>query len=135
MGFGTYNNKYGWRTIEDFDKAMETLKNSYEYMKERVEAMQETLTEWNKDKEIQKLKREKEWIYKHCLLSNLSDKELEALAKFREKHFENCCGNGKYKSKGNTWIYTISGTGIGHIIKITCPECGMSEDVTDIDNW
>lgn len=97
--------------------------------------MQETLKEWNKDEEIQKLKEEKKYITSHCLLNGLSDKEIAAIKDFKEKHYKTCCGNGKYKSKGNTWRYEISGTGLGHIIKIQCPECNEWLDVTDIDNW
>ena len=134
MRFGVYD-KYGPRTIEDFDTAIETLKTSYNYMKERVEDMQKTLQEWNKDEEIQKLEKRNDWIYAHALCTNLSDKEIADMSAFRKKHFETCCGNGKYKSKGNTWRYEISGTGLGHILKIQCPECGEWLDVTDIDNW
>ena len=135
MTFGTYDKEHGWRTIEDFDKTIEKLKVSYEYMKEKVKKMQETLDEWNKDEEIQKLKEEKKYITNHCLLGGLSDKELADIKAFQKKHYETCCGNGKYKSKGNTWRYEISGTGLGHIIKIQCPECNEWLDVTDIDNW
>ena len=135
MRFGTYDSKHGFRTIEDFDTTVSKLKDSYEYMKEQVEDMQKTLQEWNKDEEIQKLKEQNDWIYKHALCTNLSDKEIASMNAFRKKHYETCCGNGKYKSKGNTWRYEISGTGIGHIIKIQCSECGVWEDVTDIDNW
>ena len=134
MSIGTIDQVHGIRIIEDFDKAMTALKTSYEYMKERVEDMEKTLDEWNKDEEIQQLKKEKKDVYNHSLLQ-LSNKEVESLRAFRDKHFRECCGNGQYKAKGNTWIYTISGTGLGHVIEITCPECGQSEDVTDIDSW
>ena len=134
MRFGTYDQKHGYRIIEDFDTVLEKLKISYDYMKERVQDMESTLANWNKDDELQKLRNSNEWLHQHSLLT-ISDKEKDSLRAFRDKHYEMCCGNGKYKSKGNTWIYTISGTGIGHIIKITCPECGQTEDVTDIDSW
>jgi len=134
MRFGVYDKEHGARIIEDFDEAMTALKVSYDYMKERVYDMQKTLHEWNKDKEIQKLKAENDYLRRHSLLM-LSDKEAKALKDFRDEHYKSCCGNGKYKAKGNTWIYTITGTGIGHIIKITCPECGQSADVTDIESW
>ena len=121
--------------MNDFDKHLEALKEQYLDMKDTIQYLRETLQEWDKDEEIQKWKNKNDWIYNHSLVSNLSDKELKALGDFRKNHYRICCGNGKYKNKGNTWIYTISGTGLGHIIKITCPECGQSEDVTDINNW
>ena len=135
MTFGIYDKEHNWRTIEDFDSAIEKLKASYEYMQEKVKEMQKTLNEWNKNEEIQKLKEEKEYITSHCFLGGLSDKEIAAIKEFKNKHYKTCCGNGKYKSKGNTWRYEISGTGIGHMIKIQCPECGVIQDITDIDNW
>ena len=105
------------------------------YGEEKVKEMRETLNEWNKDEEIQKLEEEKEYITNHCLLGGLSDKEIAAIKEFKNKHYKTCCGNGKYKSKGNTWRYEISGTGIGHMIRIQCVECNEWLDVTDIDNW
>ena len=135
MTFGIYDKEHKWRTIEDFDSAIEKLKTSYEYMQEEVKEMQETLNNWNKDEEIQKLEEEKEYIANHCLLGGLSDKEITAIKDFKDKHYKMCCSNGRYKSKGNTWRYEISGTGIGHIIRIQCPECSEIEDITDIDNW
>jgi predicted house-cleaning noncanonical NTP pyrophosphatase (MazG superfamily) len=123
------------RFWEDFDKNIDQIKEQYHYMQESVDKMRQTLEEWKKDDEIQKLNNRINWIYNHALLTNLSDKELDALDAFRKKHYDICCGNGTIKSKGNHWIYDIGGCGFGHIIKITCPECGETEDVTDIDNW
>ena len=86
MTFGIYDKGHKWRTIEDFDSAIEKLKTSYEYMQEEVKEMQETLNNWNKDEEIQKLEEEKEYITNHCLLGGLSDKEIAAIKKFKDKH-------------------------------------------------
>lgn len=134
MTFETYNKEHGWRTIEDFDKAIQTLKDSYEYMKEKVENMQELLNTWNKDEEIQKLKNEIKYLRKHSL-QQLSDKELAAELAFRNKHYEECARPLHSKFYGNTYIYELSGTGIGTGIKITCPICGKSEDITDTESW
>lgn len=121
--------------LDNFDQNIDKIKQQYHDMEESVKEAWQTLQEWNKDEEIQKLTNRIDWIYNHSLCTNLSDKEISDLKAFRQKHYETCCGNGTYKSKGNYWIYDIGGTGIGHIIKITCPECGESKDVTDIDNW
>ena len=61
-------------------------------------------------------------------LCNLTDKEDERINKFRNKHYKKC-GNG------NKYLYELTGTGIGTIIKITCPICGKQKDVTDSDSW
>ena len=65
----------------------------------------------------------------------MSDKEIEAERNFRYRHYEKCARPLKDKSVGNTYIYELSGTGLGTIIKITCPICGQTEDITDIDSW
>ena len=121
-------------SFDNFDMNIAKISEQFHAMEDHVKNMQNTLAEWNKDEEIQTLQNRLKQSYRNSLCM-LSDKEKDSLRAFRDKHYEMCCGNGKYKSKGNTWIYTISGTGIGHIIKITCPECGQTEDVTDIDSW
>ena len=122
-------------SFDNFDSNITKIIEQYHSMEEYVKEMRQTLDEWNKDKEIQELEKRIKWIYDHSLVTNLSNKELADIKEFKEQHYKTCCGNGKYKSKGNKWIYTVTGTGIGHIIEITCPECGQSVDVTDIDNW
>ena len=120
---------------KDIDKVLADVKDEYTWMENEVKEMRERLQSWNKDEEIQKLKEKNDWIYAHCLCPNLSDKEVAAIRDFKKKHYETCCGNGMFKNKGNTWRYEITGTGIGHIIKVQCIECGQWLDVTDIDNW
>lgn len=133
MGFYV-NDEHGFREIQDFDKAVKSLKDSYEYMKQRMEYMQQTLAEWNKDAEIQKYEKQAEYTRRHSLLQ-MSDKEMLAAKAFREKHWKECAEPLNSKIKGNTYIYELTGTGIGTCIKITCPICGRSEDITDIDSW
>ena len=65
----------------------------------------------------------------------MSDKEIEAERNFRYRHYEKCALPLNNKSAGNTYIYELTGTGLGTCIKITCPICGQSEDITDIDSW
>ena len=120
--------------MQDFDTCIENLKNSYEYMQHYMESMKETLDNWNKDEEIQKYKDQVTYIRDHSLLQ-LSDKERDALHNFRLKHYEKCALPKHSKSIGNTYIYELTGTGLGCCIKITCPICGESEDVTDTSSW
>lgn len=133
MGFYVHDSK-GFRQILEFDDAVQKLKDSYEYMAQRVEDMQETLASWNKDEEIQKWKKLAEDNRKYCLC-HLSPKEYEAERAFIHKHYEECAAPLKSKAKGNTYIYELTGTGFGTCIKITCPICGQSEDITDTDSW
>ena len=65
----------------------------------------------------------------------MSDKEAKVARDFRQRHYEQCALPLNSKSAGNTYIYELTGTGLGTCIKITCPICGQSEDITDIDSW
>ena len=58
----------------------------------------------------------------------MSDAEYKLNQVFRQKHYEKC-GNG------NHFIYDLYGTGIGETIKVTCPKCGETMDITDTYSW
>lgn len=96
--------------------------------------MRQTLDEWRKDDEIQELKEVNNSIMRHSLLQ-MTDKEVEAERAFRKKHWEKCAEKFHSKAKGNTYIYELTGTELGTIIKITCPLCGETEDITDEESW
>lgn len=119
---------------KDFDSIILDLQNLYECEVRRADELQEKLDGWNKDAEIQKYKDRAENISRHSLIS-LSDKELESEKAFRKKHYESCARPLHSKAAGNTYIYEITGTGIGTIITVKCPICGESEDITDISSW
>ena len=72
---------------------------------------------------------------RHHSLLQLSDNEVKAIKDFRDKHYKKCAEPLHSKAAGNTYIYELTGTGLGTCIKITCPICGETEDVTDTDSW
>lgn len=120
--------------FEDFDTQIAKLKETYNNMRSQVDEMKRTLQEWNKDEEIQKAQEEADYWRRHSLC-HLSDKELNRLDDFQKRHYEKCALPLHSKIVGNTYIYELTGTGIGTIIKITCPLCGESEDITDTSSW
>ena len=122
------------KQIYDIDEALAHVKDSYDYLHDEYNDLKEELASFNKDDEIQKLKDEIRYLRKHSL-QQLSDKELTAELAFRNKHYEECARPLRSKIYGNTYIYELSGTGIGTCIKITCPICGKSEDITDTESW
>lgn len=119
---------------EDFNALLDDLKSAYEHEVQRADRMQKKLDEWNKEEEIQRYKNKAEYERSHSLLT-LSDKEKEAERSFRKKHYELCAKPLHSKLAGNTYIYELTGTGFGTIIKISCPICGESEDITDEESW
>ena len=92
------------------------------------------MQEWNKDTEIQKYKETVKYIRNHSLFI-MSDKEFKADKEFREQHYKMCAEPLHSKTAGNTYIYELTGTGLGTCITITCPICGQSKDITDTDSW
>lgn len=66
-------------------------------------------------------------IRKHSLLI-MSDREMQKDKAFRQYHYITC-------RNGNHFQYDLTGVGVGTIIEITCPKCGIKEDITDIDSW
>jgi len=120
--------------IKDIDTICKNLRDTYEGLEDQVEYYKKKLEEYNKDSEIQKYKAEIQELRSRSLLL-MSDKEAKAARDFRNRHYEKCALPLNSKSAGNTYIYELTGTGLGTCIKITCPICGQSEDITDIDSW
>jgi len=120
--------------IKDIDTICKNLRDTYEGLEGQVEYYRKKLEEYNKDSEIQKYKAEIQELRSRSLLL-MSDKETKAARDFRSRHYEQCALPLNSKSVGNTYIYELIGTGLGTCIKITCPICGQSEDITDIDSW
>ena len=120
--------------VKDIDTICKNLKDTYEVLEEQIEYYKKKLEEYDREAEILKYKDENKKL-RSCSLLLMSDKETEAERNFRYRHYEKCARPLKDKSVGNTYIYELSGTGLGTIIKITCPICGQTEDITDIDSW
>lgn len=60
----------------------------------------------------------------------MSDKEAKSYNEFLERHYKvSGCKNA------NHYIFDLTGTGIGVAIKVTCPVCGETKDITDFDSW
>lgn len=116
-----------------FDEILDEAKHAYEKQESLVEYLRKALSEYNKDYEISKYKEQAEDIRNHSLLI-MSDREMKDEKAFREHHYELHNG-GKYKSIANTYVYELTGTGLGCLIKIKCPICGEEKDITDTDSW
>lgn len=134
MAYYTRNKDGKLIEVKSIEQICEYLKDAYEVLKEQVLYYKQQLSEYDKDVEIQKYKAEIQELRAKSLLI-MSDKEAKAERNFRNRHYEQCARPLKAKSVGNTYIYELTGTGLGTCIKITCPICGQSEDITDIDSW
>ena len=112
---------------KDFDKLISDLRSEYNRIKDENAKLRAMVSEWNKDEEIQKARKNAEYYRGHSL-HELSDKEARRIAEFRKTHYESC-GNA------STFVFELAGSGIGEAISIKCPICGVEENVTDYDSW
>lgn len=111
----------------NFKKLLSDIEVEYNRQAGMVEMLQERLNQFRRDEEIQKLETEIQELRKLSLLI-LSPVERDRVDAFRTHHWKKC-------DNPNAFRYEIHGTGIGACISITCPRCGETEDVTDIDSW
>ena len=118
---------------EKMDGLLASVKRLYDSEVEDNRKMRDRLANWRKDDDIQKLEKELHHCRRNALVV-MSDKEYMADRDFRDKHYK-MHNNEKSKRACNTYVYTLSGTGIGTCITVKCPICGEEEDITDIDSW
>lgn len=124
-------NKLGYTPYgESIEELLSKIEDLYYREVNSTARWQKKYQEYDRDKEIQSLKETIDRLHNHSLLQ-LSDKELEANRAFRYEHYTRH-GGGKALS---TYIYTLTGTGIGTVITVKCPVCGEEKDITDIESW
>ena len=111
----------------NFKKLLSDIEVEYNRQARTAEMLQERLDQFRRDEEIQKLEAEILELRRLSLLI-LSPAERNRVDAFRTHHWKKC-------DNPNAFRYEIHGTGIGACISITCPRCGETEDVTDIDSW
>ena len=85
----------------------------------------------DKEKFLEKFKAD---IAENTDFITVRDNEVdhEVLTKFSKKHRH----KGKYLGAiGGKFSYTITSTGLGQTIEITCNVCGAHENITNFDLW
>lgn len=122
---------------QNFDELLKSLKDEYEFEKRRAyfasEELRKLREEYNKDEEIKRL-NDRITTLRQNSLHILSDKERDAISRFRQVHYESH-KESHPRIAGSSFIYRLSGTGIGTCVEITCPICNETLDVTDTSSW
>lgn len=111
----------------EFDKSIEAIKRAYKSVCDSRDSFREQLRSWDKDEEIQAARKQAE-DYRRLSLCQCSEKEMTQIKEFRSRHYQSC-------ENGSCFQYELTGTGIGTVIKIKCPKCGVEENVTDYECW
>ena len=122
----TFPNTYKYE-VHKFSELLSKLQNMFDSVREENSELYKKLAEFNKDDAIQEWQAKYAHACSHSL-HELIGNELDLYKKFRAQHYKSC-------HNGGTYIITLSGTGIGESIEITCPVCGRKQDITDTGSW
>ena len=112
---------------KNIQQSLNSIKQAANYLMRDNKALRATLNKYNKDVEI-KAKDDEIRSIQQRSISVLSPVEYERDKEFRERHYQSC-------KNGSHFIYDLQGTGIGTVVKIRCPVCGVEEDITDTSCW
>ena len=121
MGYVIYNNKM----IEKPN--LQKIQDYIDYCEESKQEVYKKLREYSKDKEIQSLQNELNDL-KNNALYVMTDKEKTSAMIFKNDHYKKCKNSG-------TYLYKLTGTGIGTAITIKCDKCEEELDITDTESW
>lgn len=119
---------------KNIQQSLNSIKQAVNYLVRDNKALRATLNKYNKDVEIKakdveiKAKDDEIRSIQQRSISVLSPAEYERDKEFRERHYQIC-------KNGSHFIYDLQGTGIGTVVKIRCPVCGVEEDITDTSCW
>lgn len=121
------------------DELANTVYDSVKYYRERAEELRQRNKELYDDaKKIvdEDLKKENEYLQQQLSMSYgqfSSQKEKDAYNNFELRHMHERLTS---RAQGGKCPYLIpTGTGIGTNLKVVCPICGESEDITDMEAW
>ena len=121
------------RRLKTLNTAFDNIRRVVSELDYQNSALLEQLRTYSETEEIQKRDKLIDDMRRRALYI-MSENEYEDDKGFRNYHYR-LHNNGKSKSGGNTYIYELSGTGIGTCIKIKCPICGQEADITDYGSW
>lgn len=115
-----------------FDAAEKHFRQKEIEYQRTIRILRDKLKQCNQDKEsilAEKLQLEDEiQSIQQRSISVLSPVEYDCDKNFRDRHYQSCKNGGHY-------VYDLEGTGIGTIVRVKCPVCGIEEDITDYEVW
>lgn len=115
--------------LTDIKKLLSRIQENFDSLEEENRSLRNRIKSYNQEKEIKEREETIKNLQTHALYI-LSDKEWKDYNAFREKHYKvSGCKNP------NHYIFDLIGTEIGVVIKVTCPVCGETKDITDFKDW
>ena len=119
--------------LENFDELLDNVRKQYNFEKARADRLQKELKEFNAEEQIRKKNQQIQDLRKYSL-KVLSEKEYDALESFKHEHYERH-KHANPRTAGTSFIYRLTGVGIGTCIEVTCPLCEETLDITDTSSW
>lgn len=126
-------------TVCSSAELIELVHNTIKYYEERVEELEEknkqlytnaeSIVRKDYEKQINNLKEQLNLSYGEFA----SQKEKEAYDEFEKEHMHDRL-TSRYNG-GRAPYLVPTGTGIGIILKVVCPICGESKEITDTSVW
>lgn len=99
----------------------------YDLCKKELEETRQKLRDYNQDAVIQEARERASKLWSNSL-HNFTEAESAKNFEFRNKHWDKCGNTGHF-------LYDLYRTGIGEVVKVTCPICGETADITDVGSW
>lgn len=116
--------------MKSFENIIVALTDYFNRQKDYISKLEKQIRDYDKEKRVSELHDEINLIRQRTPII-FSEIENERFKKFRHKHYKKGCTQcAKDEIQMNL---TYTGIGIG--IKLTCPVCGGTDNITDIDNW
>ena len=127
------------QTVYNENELSTAVFDTIKYYREENERLKRENKEWHTkalEKANDELKDEIQFLQEKLALSYgefSSEKEKQAYEQFEEEHMHDRLIS---KYNGGRAPYLVpTGTGIGTLLKVVCPICGKSRDITDISVW
>lgn len=129
----------GAKTIYNADELKDHVYNTIKYYEDENKRLREENKQLTEDA-ISVVKKDYEqhikYLDERLRLSYgefASQKELDAYNEFEEEHMHD--RRTSRKNGGRAPYLIPTGTGIGTVLKVVCPICGESKDITDMATW
>lgn len=125
------DNTFVTNYLHNIDKDIQSIQDKFQSLVGENIQLRNEIENYSKDVEIVELNNQIADLRKKSLLI-MTDNECDELHAFRARHYEM---HKLTRHSSDTYIYELTGTGVGTLIKVKCPICNEEKDITDVGCW
>lgn len=125
------DNTFDANYLHNIDKDIQSIQDKFQSLVGENIHLRNEIANYSKDVAIVELNNQIADLHKKSLLV-LTDSEREELRAFKARHYEM---HKLTRHSSDTYIYELTGTGVGTLIKVKCPICNEEKDITDMGCW